>query len=229
MKVSQHQVITADYPENLTGGFMICGINFGISKEEENQISAGITPTLDVRSFFSDDSVNNTVFRKRVLKWLNSWGIKLESTIDKVGILERSFFQTNWLDTQTKSVTSDGVITRKTLINEAGSFLGLLEDRKPSVIFFFGSSLIEALNDLSIRDRVVSILGERSGNAKIFTADLSGYSGKKFKMYTQKFGETQIISLPHPNTRGVTDNYVQALKPSLHNIHKIIDRTVTSY
>ncbi len=219
MKTSQHQVITADYPENLSGGFMICGINFGISKEEENQLSAGITPMLDARSFFSDDTVNNTVFRKRILKWLNSWGIKLESTIDKVGVLERSFFQTNWLDTQTKSVTSDGVINRRYLIDEAESFLSLLENRKPSVIFFFGSKLIEALNDLSIRDRVLSILGSRSGNAKIHTADLSDYSGRKFKMFTQKFGETQIICLPHPNARGITDEYVRALKPHLHVIH----------
>lgn len=218
------QIITQDYPENLLGGIMICGINFGYSVEDEALEKAGITPEQEPTSFFSDNTVNNTRFRNRVLAWLSSWGFELVTQKGQEGAFERAFFQTNWLGTQTRSVTSNGLITINTLVQEADGFLNLLDARKPSVIIFFGSRMIEALNNIAIRDKVISILGERSGNAEIYRAELPNYTGIKFKLLAQKFGETQIISLPHPQAHGISDKYVTALKPSDHIIHKIIDK-----
>jgi hypothetical protein len=219
-----HQVITKDSPENLHGGIMICGINFGYSVEDEALEKAGVVAEQELKSFFSDKTVNNTRFRNRVLAWLSSWGFEFVTQNGKEGAFERAFFQTNWLDTQTRSITSDGSITTNTLVQEADSFLRLLESRKPDVIVFVGGLMIEALNDIQIRQRVVSILGERSGNAKIYRAELPNYTGTRFKLLAQKFGETQIISLPHPQARGISDEYVAALKPPIHVIHKIIEK-----
>lgn len=224
MDTLKHQVITKDFPENLDGGIMICGINFGYSAEDEALEKAGIIAAQDPLSFFSDKAVNNTRFRNKILAWLSSWGFEFVTQNGKEGAFERTFFQTNWLDTQTRSITSDGSITVNTLVQEADGFLRLLESRKPSVIIFVGGLMIEALNDIQIRQRVVSILGERSGNAKIYRADPPNYTGTKFKLLAQKFGETQIISLPHPQARGISDEYVAALKPSIHVIHKIIEK-----
>lgn len=205
---------------------MICGINFGYSAEDEALEKAGVTAEPEPLSFFSDKDVNNTRFRNKVLAWLSSWGFEFATQKGQEGAFERSFFQTNWLDTQTRSITSDGPITVSTLVQEADSFLRLLESRKPSVIIFFGGLMIEALNDIRIRERVVSILGERSGNAKIYRAELPNYTGRRFKLLAQKFGETQVISLPHPQARGISDEYVKALKPPIHVVHKIIDKQI---
>lgn len=203
---------------------MICGINFGYSVEDEALEKSGVIAAQEPLSFFSDNAVNNTRFKNRVLAWLSSWGFEFVTENGKEGAFEHAFFQTNWLDTQTRSITSSGSITTGILVQESDGFLRLLETRKPSVIVFVGSLMIEALNDIKIRERVVSILGERSGNAKIYRAELPNYTGTKFKLLAQKFGETQVISLPHPQARGISDEYVAALKPPIHVIHKIIEK-----
>lgn len=139
LSVLMPQVITQDYPENLFGGIMICGINFGYSAKDEALEKAGIIPEQEPTSFFSDNAVNNSRFRNRVLSWLSSWGFELVTQKGKEGAFEKAFFQTNWLGTQTRSVTSNGLITTNTLVQEAGGFLNLLEARKPSVIIFLGA------------------------------------------------------------------------------------------
>lgn len=218
-----HQVVTKDYPENLVGGIMICGINFGYSAKDERMEIQGISAAPEEKSFFSDKAVNDTRFRNRILAWLSTWGFELETQRGKERSFERAFFQTNWLDSQTKSIVSDGVVTVNTLLQNAENFLKLLEARKPSTIIFVGSLMIEALNDISLRTKVTSILGERSGNARIYRADLPNYTGKKFKLLAQKFGETQIISLPHPQARGISDEYISALKPPVHVVDRLIE------
>jgi hypothetical protein len=224
MTMLRHQVVTRDFPENLRGGIMICGINFGYSVEDEKRENRGTLSGPEPLSFFSDKAVNNTRFRNRILTWLCSWGLEFVTRAGEEGAFERSFFQTNWLNTQTRSITSNGAISVETLVQEADAFLRLLEQRKPTVIIFVGSQLIEALNDIRIRERVVSILGERSGNAEIYRGDLPNYKGTKFKMLTQTFGQTRIISLPHPQARGLSDEYVASLKPPVHILHRIVER-----
>ena len=61
-----HPVVTKDFPENLSGGVMICGINFGYSSKDEALEKSGVLQEIDAPSFFSDLSVNNTRFRKTV-------------------------------------------------------------------------------------------------------------------------------------------------------------------
>ncbi|MFZ5499669.1 MAG: hypothetical protein ACOY6N_11535 [Pseudomonadota bacterium] len=219
-----HPVITKDYPENIVGGFMICGINFGYSQEDEALEKSGKPVELNPLSFFSDKAVNNTLFRNTVLTWLSSWGFEFATEAGHDGEFERAFFQTNWLDTQTRSIDSDELINLNKLVQESDSFLTLLEARKPSIIFFFSNMMIEALNDIRIRERVVSILGKRSGNARIYQAELPNYTGIKHKMLAQEFGETQIISLPHPQARGISLEYIAALKPPKDVIQKMIDK-----
>ena len=164
--------------------------------------------------------------RNRVLNWLSSWGFLFVTTAGAESAFERSFFQSNWLDTQTRSVSSDEVINEETLVCESDSFLTLVQARKPTVIIFVGAKLIEAFNDIRNRERVDSILGSRSGNAEIYQADLPGYKGTKFKLLAQRFGETQIIGLPHPQSHGLTDEYMAGLKPPTHVIQGLTEKYV---
>lgn len=218
MKLVNPPVITKDYPENQLGGIMVCGINFGYSKEDEELDAAGITPDAEASSFFSDATVNMTHFRDRLLTWLSLWGVQLATQPGREGAFERSFFQTNWLGTQTYSVTSDGVITSNVLVTEADGILDLLDQRKPTKVIFVGSKLIEALNDIRLRARVESILGPRSGNAIIHKASPSVTQKKYFKVYAQTFGNTQILCLPHVQSRGLTDEYMASFRPTIRDL-----------
>lgn len=197
---------------------MVCGINFGYSKEDERLESTKVELEIEPLSFFSDRSVNDTRFRNRLLTWLSLWGMPLETSAGSDGTFEHSFFQTNWLPTQTHSVTSDGTITINGLVSEADGLLTLLQERKPKAIIFVGAILIEALNDIRLRERVESILGARSGNAVIHRGSSPSSPRKAFKLLTQSFGSTQVISLPHVQSRGLTDNYMAGFGPILQSL-----------
>lgn len=218
MSSEPHPIITKDYPENKHGGVMICGINFGYSDEDRRLDLAGEPPEAEPLSFFSDKAINNTRFRNRLLTWLSSWDIGLATSSGHEGALERSFFQTNWLSTQTTSVTSDSAITTSVLVQEAGGVLNVLQERKPKTIFLLGATLIEALNDIRLRERVESILGTRAGNAIVHRTNSPGAPSKQFKLLTQSFGKTQVIGLPHVQARGLTDEYMASFKPVIQNL-----------
>lgn len=223
--MSKHQVLTKEYFENISNGIMICGINFGYSEADKiKDEQPDENCKMEGLSFFSDTTVNNTRFRNRVLSWLNSWGLNLTTVPHNENAFDRTFFQTNWLDTQTNSINSDESISIRTLVQDSDSFLTLLEERKPEVILFIGSMLIEALNDISIRDRVESILGARSGNPKNCVGELPDGKGIKFKIRFQQFGDTQIISLPHTQTRGLSNEYIASLKPFVYFIDPIVKK-----
>ncbi len=206
-----HHVVTQDYPENLSNGILVCGINFGYSQEDEYLDAKGHTQAPEASSFFSDKDVNNSRFRTRLLNWLALWEVELATEKGQEGALERSFWQTNWLDTQTRSLTSDGKINNETLVENADGILGLIEQRRPSVILFLGSDLIEALNDIRLRERVVSILGPRPDKATVLRTQASE-KGKSFQVVVQSFGDTSIVSLPHPQAIGLTNEQIASVQ-----------------
>lgn len=208
-----HQVVTRDFPENILNGIMVCGINFGYSKDDERSELVSGENKSEAPSFFSDAAVNDTRFRNRLLFWLKNWGIDLAICAGEDGPLERSFFQTNWLNSQTRSVTSDTAITCNLLVQEADGFLSLLSERRPKTIILVGAKLIEALNDMRLRERVEAILGARSGNAEIHRASLPNVPTKQFKVLTQSFGNVRVVCLPHPQSRGLRDDYMASFKP----------------
>lgn len=218
MSDNAHPVITKNYPENLVGGIMVCGINFGYSNKDKRLESSEEKREAELLSFFSDTAVNNTRFRNRLLTWLSRWDMPLETKAGSEGAFERSFFQTNWLPTQTSSVTSDGAITINVLVSEADGLLTLLQERRPKTIIFVGATLIEALNDIRLRKSVESIMGARSGNAVIHRANSSNSPRKAFKLLTQSFGSTRVISLPHVQSRGLTDSYMVGFGPIVQSL-----------
>lgn len=206
-------VLTKDYPENQANGILVCGINFGYSAEDEARDASGSEASDEAPSFFSDSAVNSTRFRNRIVKWLNSWDVGLATEAGKEGALERAFFQTNWLCSQTNDAKG---ITHRDFVDNAKGILQLLEARKPRLIIFVGASLIEAFNDIDIREQVTALLGERSGNAVVHRGDLDNYTGTHFKVLSQSFGPTQIISLPHTQTQGLSDEYMASFKQLIH-------------
>lgn len=187
---------------------MICGINYGFSREDEEAEQSGNLPVVELPSFFSDETIRQKdLFRRRVIKWLTGWGVPLARRPGDESSLDRSFFQCNWLDTQTRGVTGSDKVTLTDLVRDSDGFLDLLERRKPSVVFLFGSSLIEALNDIRVRDRVVQALGNRTSSQR-FIAEMPGYKGINFGVRVQQFGNTVVVGCPHPQARGLSDAYM---------------------
>ena len=190
---------------------MICGINFGYSKEDEQNEALGIYQGVEAPSFFSDETVNKTKFRNRLLKWLGSWGVELTSQPGSERAIEKAYFQTNWIDSQTRDVQSEAVINTETLVMHANGLLSLVECRKPQIIVFVGACLVQAFNASRLRKRVESVLGARSGNAQIVGISTNDYKGRRFKVFSQTFGQTDILCLPHTQTRGLSDEYIASL------------------
>lgn len=126
-----------------------------------------------------------------------------------------SFFRTDWIDSQSRNISSDGKIDIKFMVQKenCNGILNLLEERKPRLIILIGISLIEVTNDINIRPEIVQALGNRGGNAKFFEAEIPSYDGKKFHAAIQEFENSKIICLPHTATIGLSDDYVMALKP----------------
>lgn len=229
MQNSTHPVVTRDYPENMSNGIMICGINFGISKSEEQADQNGETATLEEKSFFADDSVRKTDdFNRRIVTWLKTWGILLTRTTGSETSFDKRFFQTNWLDSQTPNADVEG--KADVLVENSAGILSLIQERKPAVILFFGKKLIEALNDTraistledrSVRQVAESILGSRSGNPQNHSPLRPDGSKQKYSISFQRYGSTQIISIPHPSRRtGVKDEDIKHLKPPLEILRK---------
>jgi len=203
---------------------MVCGINYGYSVNDEAAEQGSPKAEPLPLSFFSDASIDRGRFSPRLLKWLSSWGFNFATSPGEETSFERSFLQTNWLDTQTRSVTSDGKITVNTLVEESDSFLNLLRVRKPSTILFAGSSLIEAFNDIRIRPKLEEIFGSRSGNPNTYVARSPELYKRQFKVLHQKYGETHLISLPHPQTRGLSDEYMSNVKLPVEVLANISSR-----
>lgn len=212
MNLSNHPVLTLSYPENLMSGVMICGINFGYSNKDREADDEGTEATLDSASFFSDPTVNKTRFRNTLVKWLENWGVKFAKTPNELTSNDKSYFQTNWINSQTTSINSDEKITNQTLIDSVEPLLALIHERKPRVIFFVGKILIEAFNDIRIREKVESLLGQRSGNAKIHIGKPKNPGGRNFKVLSQRFGDTTIVCVPHTATQGVSYEYMASIE-----------------
>lgn len=213
----QHPVVTADFPENLSGGIMICGYNFGFSAQDQKNEENGVEAPEAELSFFSDSRVNNTLFRNRLLKWFDSWGSELETDASKIGSYERSFFQTNWIATQTATIADDNISNAR-LVAEADGILSLIASREPRLILFTGSKLIEALNDSEVREQVERILGTRPGNAKIYQSEVP-VKGTKFKLLRQDFPNAVVVSTPHvTGTRGISDEYMAGFRRIMQDV-----------
>lgn len=147
------------------------------------------------------------------MKWFALWNLDLVQTAGQEGCFERSIVQTNWLDTQSRDALK---ITHFELVQAAGGFLGLVAERAPAVIMLFGYALMDAVNDLRVRGRMTKILGSCSG-------DPVPRGGPRLALYAQRYGDTQVIFMPHPRT-AVSDEHIASLKPPIHIVRRILEK-----
>lgn len=203
---------TALFPENRLGGLLLCGINDGLTSAEAHQDAAGIDRSAPFRSFFSDERVQDTRFRNTIVKWFSHWGYHLQGDWRLAQGLDRALVHTNWLMSATNNV--GGIDVRRACIDDPHPFLNLCEELRPGLIIFFSKQLMSAFTSGELRPRVEVLFGASQGDTDWFQADVPNV--KAFKVGIHRFEQLTTISLPHPTgSRGISDDYIEALMPRL--------------
>lgn len=202
-------VNTAIFPENRRGGLLLVGINHGYNKTDEKLDEEGFDRLDTFKSFFSDERVQNHLFRKAVKKWFGLWGYELQGDWRLAQPFDRSLVHTNWLQSASRNV--DGVNVRRACINDADEFLRTCDELRPGLIIFFSQQLMWAFLSGELRPKVEGIFGPAEGGTEWHREDMPDVT--PFRVGFQRFRDLRTVSLPHPTgARGITDKYIVALK-----------------
>jgi len=202
-------IANKEYIEN-KNGIMICGYEWGFSKEDQQAVRDGIY-IQEEKSFFSDETVNDYPYRNRIVSWLRSLGLPLNS--QNAGILEKSIVQTNWMDSQGYKVEGNIYIR---LREQKQNFLNHLEYFKPKIVLFFGVRQLEVLNKEILKD-VEHVLGKTTKKERYIQKDIEDC--KKYRIGFQSFENSEIIAFPHPATQGgLCDSYIELYKDEIKPI-----------
>jgi len=202
-------IANKEYIEN-KNGIMICGYEWGFSKEDQQAVR-DVIYIQEEKSFFSDETVNDYPYRNRIVSWLRSLGLPLNS--QNAGILEKSIVQTNWMDSQGYKVEGNIYIR---LREQKQNFLNHLEYFKPKIVLFFGVRQLEVLNKEILKD-VEHVLGKTTKKERYIQKDIEDC--KKYKIGFQSFENSEIIAFPHPATQGgICDSYIELYKDEIKPI-----------
>lgn len=213
--LKEKKIYTQLFDENKINGLLICGQEPGYSINDEDRDKKGEDRNGPL-SFFSDKNVNNYDFRNTVVKWFNFWGFSLNKNAAEAGPFERSILQTNWLHEPNRSTKNRDM--KNEFINDPYSFLTICKTFKPGLIFFFSLNLHYALNSNKLKNQVESVFGKPISKMSIIQKEIvsNGKTCIKFKFGFQKFETVDIISVPHPSSRGLTDDYIRAFKNEIN-------------
>lgn len=217
--IHERKIYTQLFEENKSNGLMICGQEPGYSIKDEQRDKEGIDRNGPL-SFFSDKNVNNYDFRNKIVKWFGFWGYPLIDNITNVGSFEKSIFQTNWLHKPNRNNGSRSM--KNEFINDPNMFLTICNTFQPGIIFLFSLNLHYALNSKRLEQQVKSVFGNPLSNMSVIQKDVisKGKSCTKFKFGFQKFKNVEVISTPHPSSRGLSDEYIKAFKNEINPLIK---------
>ncbi len=214
MKEFELNIANQEFPEN-KNGLMICGYEWGFSKEDQKAEKNG-EYIQEQKSFFSDKIVNDYPYRNRnrIVSWLDLLGLSLK--LQNATALEKSIIQTNWMSSQDYKVEGNIYIR---LREQKENFLNHLEYFKPQVVLFFGVRQLEVLNKEILQD-VETILGKIIKEEVYIQKDIENCT--KYKIGFQSFENCEIIAFPHPATQGgICDHYIASfideIKPKLES------------
>ena len=193
-------------------GLMLCGYEWGLSKEDQLNIETGIELFYDpsALTIFSNKLPRHGKraliwkYDNRIIKWFTIWGHPLSR--DKLGTdFEKSIIQTNWCNTQANKI-EENFYHKLTNIPQLENFIFHIKTFEPSLIFFMGSEMIDILQETKVLNEFSKIMGNAKSKPKKIQKE---FDGRRFKIGFQEFDKCQIISLPHPSSsRGLSDDYM---------------------
>lgn len=199
----------SEFPEQ-HGGLMICGYEWGYSKEDERNDALGVEQPVnhDAGCTFANKVLcyGPRALKWRydniIMKWFGLWGHPLSRS--EPMSFERSIVQTNWCNTQAHAM--DGDYSKLSEPEQIDNFIGHIDYFKPRVILFMGSRLIDALQGPAVRERFEAITGKCTKEA---SAQQKKFAGRRFKFVFQSFERCEVVGLPHPSSsHGISDDYI---------------------
>ncbi len=207
-----------EYPQQ-QGGLMICGYEWGYSKEDQAKDENGVVHVFkkDAGCTFANKEICygpdalKWRYDNTVKKWFEMWGHPLQNL---PGDFEMSIIQTNWCNTQDHSLNGD---YSKLLDQEqVDNFIYHIEYFKPLVILFMGSQLIKALQNPKVIKRFEIICGKSVGNSETVQKP---FSGRRFEIVFQNFETCNVVCFPHPSSaRGLSDTYIESFRDRMDKI-----------
>ncbi|SMC10071.1 hypothetical protein [Nitratiruptor tergarcus] len=202
-------------------GIMLCGYEWGFSKEEQEAYKNGKINPIDFQKEPSTFSNKVNLYKKyslkhyyqydeRIIKWFGLWGHPLKRDN---GEFEKTILQTNWCDSQNHAFNGNRY---HKLLNCKDNFLAHVREFKPRLIIFLGAEMIKVLNNPDIKNEFEKIMGKETKPLKFIQKD---FPGKRFKIGFQSFENCDIAAFPHPSgTIGLSDDYIKLFKDEMNPI-----------
>ena len=193
-------------------GLMICGYEWGYSKEDQrlDELGEDYFYDKDADTIFSNKSPMHGEraftwrYDNRIIKWFNIWG----HTLVREGLggdFEKCIIQTNWCNTEGNKI-EESYYQKLTNPTQIDNFIYHIKTFEPSIIFFMGSEIIDILQDENVLNRFCEIMG--NPKEKPYKVQ-KPFEGRRFKIGFQEFDKCKIISMPHPSSsRGLSDGYI---------------------
>lgn len=205
---------------NDKSGLMICGYEWGLSKRDAEKIETSPLKRANTPHTFANKSLEygpiaeTWPYDKKIVEWFGLWGHPLNRK-ELGGDFEKSLIQTNWCDTENNRMESN-YLTKLLAPENVENFLFHLEELKPKLILFMGSSLMKALQHPSTKPKVIKIIGQTTYPLKEIQKQ---HTGTRFKISIESFESCTIISLPHPTgSRGLSYDYIKLFTPEISDL-----------
>lgn len=217
-----YNISNSIFPDfNDRNGLMICGYEWGWSKDDEADYENGeyVLPETEVPHTFANKALHygkrakTWPYDRNIRKWFELWGHPMDEN-GLGGAFEQSMLQTNWADTQGRSVNEYEKFLSK---EQVGNFIRHIEVFRPKLILFMGSRLLSYLNNPAVLPHFQQIAGKEVEPLK-YTQKMFD-KGTRFKVGFQKFENCQVVCLPHPSaSRGLSHEYIGLFKPEMDKI-----------
>ncbi|AFI04760.1 hypothetical protein [Helicobacter cetorum] len=151
-------------------------------------------------------------FQKDLIKWFGLWEYPLATEESKMGNFEKSIIEIEWCEGHGEK------FDYKLLYSEHNQkrFLQLLESLEPELLMFTGVKMLEILNEQSMKPHVENILGKAKNEPDYITN--KHFKGTKLRVGFQSFDKCEVIALPHPNARGLSDAYIALFKDKIKSL-----------
>ena len=198
-------------------GLMICGYEWGWSKEdqkkEEPSIDYSIQCTFSNKALRYGEHAKQWKYDKAIRKWFSLW----EHPLSENGLgtdFDKSIVQTNWAYSCNNNISDYSKFLEQDQID---NFLLHIETLRPKVIVFMGRKLIDLLRNDKVWDRFTAIVGQETKPLQL--VQKTEYDGTRFKVFFNNFENCKVICLPHPSSsRGLSDEYISLFKLEMDEI-----------
>ncbi|MBT9162936.1 MAG: hypothetical protein DDT27_01501 [Dehalococcoidia bacterium] len=201
-------------------GIMLCGYEWGFSKNDQDYLQTNEQKRSDAPHVFSNKAAeygeiaNNWKYDNTIIYWFDLFGHKL-SRRETGGNFEKCILQTNWCDTINNKIEGD-YWSKLLDPSQVDNFIAHIEMFKPRLIFFFGSKIIKILQSDKVLPRFMGAMGAVTEPLYFRTKP---FDGRIFNVGFQSFEKCKTVCFPHPSgSRGLSHDYIKLFSTEIDNL-----------